>query len=291
MTKLTFPALALLAGGALGFVVGFWTGRGMPKAAAPPATSGPADAAASFAEHVRKNRGPFRDPIEKMRSDEALAKAREAVVSRGPGEFDRVVALLGKPSDPPEVRATKERDAEVRQALIELLPALDARRAAPDLASRVLDTNEQLRVRSPSAGLLARLDRAVALPALIQALEGADSNGLGRERAIVEALAHVGGPEAAEAIHKALLRTASDLGMRIALAESLGNLRHAPAWPALESLVRHEESDHYVRREAVRALLKIEPGKATEVVREQIPVEKDPGFKAWLEAVLQQIAR
>jgi hypothetical protein len=46
--------------------------------------------------------------------------------------------------------------------------------------------------------------------------------------------------------------------------------------------VRHENRDHYVRREAIRALLRIDPDRADTLTLEQIDRETDEAFKSFL---------
>lgn len=290
MNKSSF-LLALIVIGGAGFAAGYFVSNRSPQPADAGA-SNPAEATREFAELVRKNKGPFKDPLEKLRIEQKLEAARASLVKGGPEEFLRIVAALGDRdrSDAPGTVGgggsnIGEPDAEVREALITVLPEIDPARAAPYLAERLLDTNEQGRVRASAAGLLAHLDRKVAIPALTKSLDAASKRSWAGARAVVDALVFIGGDDAGDAMLKALMRSTTDLTLRIALTESVGTLHYAPAWDALENLVRFEESDHYVRRAAMRSLLQIDPPRALALARDQIPVEKDPPFQEFLRDV------
>jgi hypothetical protein len=180
-------------------------------------------------------------------------------------------------------------DPAVRAALVEMLATSDRTLASRDLSQRLLDANETSRVRSMCAGQLAHLDREVALPALLEALDKATERPWDNCRAIAEALQAIGGKEAEAGLLKAMQRQTTEPGLRMQCVQALGLFKSKDAAPALETLVRFETRDHYVRREAIRSLLKIDPDHARQVLKEHTPTEADPAFKLFLTDVAREV--
>jgi hypothetical protein len=179
-------------------------------------------------------------------------------------------------------------DPIVRDAIVELLPQLDAQRAAQELGARLNNSSESERVRARAAGELAHLDRAVAVPALLQALDEASDHAWAGARAILEALGLQGGAAVEAAVLQAFVKPTTTAELRVVAVQTLGLLRSKGAVAVLENTVRHEDRDHYIRREAVRALLRIDPTRAKELVSEQIDREPDAAFKEFLKSVARE---
>jgi HEAT repeat protein len=265
--------LAAMAGFAAGYAVGTGSGRAQASAATP-SVSTPSESIRGYGELLLRKKGTFRDQLELLKAEEQI-KAREAeLVSMGPRGFDAAVLYLESAADP-----------AVREAVVALLARLDRERAPRELAARLLSSNEHEAARAAAAGALAHLDRAVALPALLASLERTAQRYWAGGRAVVEALAFVGGPEAEEGLLRAFEAPTSDPSLRYACAEALGTLRSAKASESLERVVRHETADHNLRRIAVQALIAIDRKQAAELVRDQLTVEQDPSFRSFLESV------
>jgi len=262
-----------LAVAALAFAAGYALGVSR-SGGAPSSTSAasPAKTLDDYAAAVVRGKGTFRDPLERIAYDEKLKSLESALAASGAAGFDACMERLAR-----------EKAPEVREAIAAILPRIDERRAAPVLAERLLDPNETEQVRATAAGKLAHLDRAVAVPALLKSLEGISERAWTGSRAVVEALAFLGGPEASAGLLRAFERRSLDLSIRIAAAEALGTLRSADAWDALERCVRFETSDHYSRRTAVRSMLEIDRSRAKALIAEQKAVEQDAGFLQFLE--------
>lgn len=305
---LPFVVTALVAA-----AVGFWIARASsfgkesrdPKGASPlaPEAVRPEDALAQFASAVVRWQGPFKDPFEQIEATQKVTAFKNEVLRFGRKGFDAAVAFLGnpvelaaaanaaaqtlgEPSPGGARRSIPALDPVVRESVIDLLLPLDAERAPAELARRMLDDNESERVRARAAGELGHATRRdVAIPALVEALDRASERAWHGSRAIVESMATLGGPEVSEALLQAFVRPSTSQELRIAVTQSLGLLRASIAIPALENVVRHEDRDHYVRREAVRAILRIDPARAETLTLEQIEREPDVNFKKFLEDV------
>lgn len=310
-------AIALVAAGA-GFAGGYFyrDSRSGSAAAANPATQsgGPAATAGAgaisrattpteivldYSIAVTQWKGPFQDQAEYLEVKQKLDARKEQIVKIGAPAFDAILQFLGEAGHVPavvagdknEAEARRRIDPEVREALVDLLPSLDPARAVGDLAKRMNDSNESARVRAKSAGLLAHLDRNVAIPSLVAALDSASERHWDGSRAIVEAMTVQKGPEAEGALIQALQRPTTESGLRAAVAQALGILQCKAAIPSLELIVRHESRDHYVRRDAIRAILRIDKELAIQIVSDQLKKEPDPGYKSFLEDVYKTVAR
>jgi HEAT repeat protein len=293
-------ALAWLATVAVAGGAGYWFGSTRTQASGQPFaghgnSAAPKDADEAierFANAAIRWKGPFVDPLDQLDARQKLDAVKQEVVAFGPPAFDSAVRFLGDPSkwnvsDGPTGVNIKNgtRDPIVREAIVELMPQLDRERAPKELASRLLSEYESERVRAHCAGELAHLDKNVAIPALVEALDRASEHAWNGSRAIVEALAATGGRDAEEALLRAFQRPTTTPELRNAATAGLGLLKCKDAVPALENTIRHENRDHYLRREAVRALLRIDPARAAEIVADQIPRENDGAFKTFLEDV------
>lgn len=254
---------------------------------------------ADYAEILTKPKGGFVDQAEYLAVYQKKDAVKKEMLQLGAAGFDAIIQFIGEagkvpngPSDNPnDARAKQRIDPEVREAMIEFMPDLDATRAVKDLSVRLLDDNEGGRVRARSAGLMAHLDRNIAIPALVEALDRATERHWDGERGIVESLTAITGPEAEAALLKALQRRTTEPGTRSAVAQGLGILNSKAALPSLELIVRHESSDHYVRRDAIRAIVHMDKSKALAIIKEQIPKEKDTAFKEFMMDVQRDISR
>lgn len=309
MNKFNTSPLALLvivlASAAGGFAAGYFARE--PRAAAPeensntnktappvsvgdaPAVVGPSASPQAliidYADSLARWKGPFNDQAEYLEVFQKRNAKKEEIIKMGAPVFQYIIQFLGEPGSVPNVVRegdnTKERrriDPEIREALIELLPSLDPAAAAKDVAIRLLDTNESGRVRAKCAGLLAHLDKNIGTPALVDALDKASERPWDGARAIVESLQVIKGEQAEAALLQALQRPTTERGLRSATAQALGILNSQKAVPSLELIVRHEASDHYVRRDAIRSIVRIDKAKAIEIINDQILKEKDTEF-------------
>ncbi|MBL8696518.1 MAG: HEAT repeat domain-containing protein [Planctomycetes bacterium] len=314
-----------LVAGAIGFGAGVWiatsghwkpsgpsTGTG-PAVTSPGETNGSllpaipelrfpdvATAVRAHAEALHKQYGPFQNAAESSHAAQLVVLTRQAVLRFGAPAFEAITTFLGPApgttSDggiqPPRSGAVRpELNPEVREGLVRILPELDPERAAPELATRLLNDNEHGRVRGSAAGLLGKLDRKIAVPALVKALDDASTHDWAGSRDILDGIQLQGGPEAEEILQKVLARPTTPLEMRIRVCECIGELKVAAAVPALATIIRFEESNHYLRRAAVRALLKIDPARADAAAEAQYPEERDEGFRAWLAEYLRTRGR
>jgi HEAT repeat protein len=293
-----FLAALLLVAAAAGSA-GYFVGRSQaePRTGRPvvETANDPKDAIERFVAATVRWKGPFRDPIDQLDARQKLDAYKAEVLRFGPSAFGPAVDLLGDPVklaasqaglDGVNVdkgkRGSPALDPIVREAVLELLPKLDPERAAPELAARLHNDNETERVRARAAGELAHLDRKVAVPALLDALDKASERAWHGSRAVVEALSALGGSDVEPALLQAFTRPTTSQELRIVVAQALGHLKVKDAVPALENCVRHENRDHYVRREAIRALLRIDPDRADTLTLEQIDRENDEAFKSFL---------
>lgn len=285
---------------ALGFVAG-QRSKGSAEAGQPSADGAKSSGAAArtpretierYETAVLRWQGPFSDPLEQLAATQKLEATKAEVLALGRPGFSAVVEVLGEPGKVP-TRTPREEgaafgpatDPVIREALVEVLPGLDATAAARDLSVRLLDDNESERVRAKCAGELAHLDRAAALPALVEGLDRASERAWNGCRALTEALGVLGGTAGEEALLRSFLKPTTTQELRIAAAQQLGLLRAQMAVGPLENTIRHEDRDHYVRREAVRALLRIDPERAKVLVTEQIDRESDAAFQEFLKSV------
>ncbi len=262
---------------------------GSPPAAGAPATA--EESVAALAAQILRMHGTFGSLLETVRAEDDREHARQRVIAFGDRAYDAILAYLGKA---PAARTPEERestvaavDPDVRQELVRVLATVAPERAGPELARRLRDPDEPPQVRAAAAASLARAPREVAVPALVGALdEGVDRAWPGL-REVVDALQFHGGEDAGRALLLAFQKPAMDLGLRIRIAEAIGVLRYEPAAPALETVVRLEETDHYVRRAALNALLVIDAARADGLAVEQMRVERDQAFAAWLASFAQ----
>ena len=257
----------------------------------------PKGAVETYAAAVARWKGPFLDSLDQLDARNKLEAKRGGLTKLGGGAFDAVVAFLGVPGKAqsdglavPIERGSLANDPVVREELIKVLPMLDATKAVHELAARLANDSESERVRATAAGELSHLDRTVAVPALIEALDVATEHAWTGSRAILDALTLQGGAAAEAAVLQAFTKPTASQELRIASAGALGVMRAKGAVPVLENTVVHEDRDHYVRREAVRSLLRIDPERARELVDEQIPRESDAAFKEFLKDVAKQFA-
>ncbi|MFN0207521.1 MAG: HEAT repeat domain-containing protein [Planctomycetota bacterium] len=263
-----------------------------------------AELVADYAESVGRDQLPFKDQAEFLLLYQKLDQQKAMLAERGSAAGEEIIKFLGPAGSVSMLQnagsqGNAENDAilrrrlnpAVREALVDLLASVDPARAAEDLSIRLLDTNETSRVRSKCAGKLATLDAARSVPALVTALDSASESAWDNCRSIVEALQYIKGPEAESAILRAFQRQTTESGLKTACAQALGILNSKNFIPALEANIRFETRDHYVRREAVRSLVKIDSAKAAEVIKDQIPKELDPPFMTFLESVLSEMNR
>lgn len=315
--NLTTTLLTIIAAGSAGFGGGYYyatrierkasAGRDHADAINKTSNAGSdagnltdAELVSQYAESVGRDQLPFKDQAEFLLLYQRLEQQKAAFTKRSKTAAEEIVKFLGPPGSVSTLQNSRtqnsnntENDAvhrqrlnpAVREALVDLLASVDPERAAGDLSIRLLDTNETSRVRAKCAGKLAKLDPKQAIPALVDALEKAAERPWDNCRAIVESLQDIKGPEAESAVLRAFQRQTTEPGLRTACAQALGLLHSTASIPALEANIRFETRDHYVRREAVRSLLKIDPEKAAAVIADQIPKEVDPPFKLFLEDV------
>lgn len=313
--------IAFLLFGGASFTAGYFLGRSPSGAHAAvdrtdahvssPAETGRQRSAktlvAEYVDAVSKWKGPFKDQAEYLSVYSKLESLKGAVLTAGPEAFGEIIQFLGRAGNVPNSAEdnldsngrSPRLDGEVRESLITLLPDLDAVAAATDLAKRMNDQNETGRVRAKAAGLLARLNQDVSVPALIEALDAASDRHWDGSRAIIESLGLIGTTPANREVYnqieasllKAFQRPTTESGMRLAIAQTLGVLRCETAIPSLELVIAHEGRDHNVRREALRSLKRISEPRAILLARDQITKEKDPAFAEFMNDFLKSFRK
>ncbi len=216
---------------------------------------------------------------ERTRLEKTADQLAEELVNFGNPAITTIVEELGKPGP-----------FTFRRRILFAVGKIDRERGF-SLANEILHRQgEEDNLRAAAAAAMKETDAERAEPILYEFLLNSSSDTLPSLPYIVETIQEIGTQEAKKLLLKVALDPKRAMAVRHRAVDALGYLEMVEAFPHLEQMAS-EDANGYLRRNAARALVKIDPGRACPFLRELTTKEIPEDFKLFLADLMDHQCR